>query len=50
LAHPSRQFKAKFERLTSQVGLPTTMVAGQVTLAGLLCAAVIGAGRLTGHW
>jgi hypothetical protein len=28
----------------------TAIIAGQVTLAGQLCAAVFGAGRLTGHW
>jgi hypothetical protein len=50
-------FNARLERLTGRVeSLPTTwqmltaIIAGQVTLAGLLCAAVFGAGRLSGHW
>ena len=50
-------FNARLERLTGRVeALPTTwqmmtaIIAGQVTLAGLLCAAVFGAGRMSGHW
>ena len=50
-------FSARLERLTGRVeALPTTwqlttaIIAGQVTLAGLLCAAVFGAGRMSGHW
>jgi hypothetical protein len=47
---------AKRERLTGRVeSLPTTwqmiatIIAGQITFAGVLCAAVFGAARLTGH-
>jgi hypothetical protein len=49
-------FNARLERLTGRVeSLPTTwqmmtaIIAGQVALAGLLCAAVFGAARLLGH-
>jgi hypothetical protein len=49
-------FNAKLERLTGRVeSLPTTwqmitaIIAGQITFAGVLCAAVFGAARLTGH-
>jgi hypothetical protein len=50
------EFNAKLERLTGRVeSLPTTwqmmtaIIAGQVALAGLLCAAIFGAARLLGH-
>ena len=49
-------FNAKLERLTGRVeSLPTTwqmitaIIAGQITFVGVLCAAVFGAARLTGH-
>jgi hypothetical protein len=49
-------FNAKLERLTGRVeSLPTTwqmitaIIAGQITFAGVLCAAMFGAARLTGH-
>jgi hypothetical protein len=49
-------FNARLERLTGRVeSLPTTwqmmtaIIAGQVALAGLLCAAVFGAARLLGR-
>jgi hypothetical protein len=49
-------FNAKLERLTGRVeSLPTTwqmitaIIAGQITFAGVLCAEVFGAARLTGH-
>jgi hypothetical protein len=50
------EFNAKLERLTGRVeSLPTTwqmitaIIAGQITFAGVLCAAMFGAARLTGH-
>ena len=52
----SGDFNAKLERLTGRIeGLPTTwqmitaIIAGQVALAALLCAAMFGAARLFGH-
>jgi len=49
-------FDAKLERLTGRVeALPTTwqmmtaIIAGQITLAGLLAAALFGAARMFGH-
>ena len=49
-------FNAKLERLTGRVeSLPTTwqmitaIIAGQITFAGVLCAAMFGAACLTGH-
>lgn len=49
-------FNARLERLTGRVeSLPTTwqmmtaIIAGQVALAGLMCAAVFGAARWLGH-
>jgi hypothetical protein len=56
LAQFAGDFNAKLERLTGRVeSLPTTwqmitaIIAGQITFAGVLCAAVFGAARLTGH-
>lgn len=50
------EFNAKLERLTGRVeSLPTTwqmitaIIAGQITFAGVLCAAVFGAARLFGQ-
>ncbi|HLJ04701.1 MAG TPA: hypothetical protein VKT26_00410 [Acetobacteraceae bacterium] len=52
----SGTFDAKLERLTGRVeALPTTwqmmtaIIAGQITLAGLLAAALFGAARMFGH-
>jgi len=56
LAQFAGDFNAKLERLMGRVeSLPTTwqmitaIIAGQITFAGVLCAAVFGAARLTGH-
>ncbi len=56
LAQFAGDFNAKLERLTGRVeSLPTTwqmitaIIAGQITFAGVLCAAVFGAARLTEH-
>jgi hypothetical protein len=56
LERMSGDFSAKLERLTGRVeALPTTwqmltaIMAGQITLAGLLAAALFGAARMFGH-